>query len=691
MSNLDPVAIPALPFPRLLRSRNLLDLWLVRMVARLCAMQEVLNKDQDLVVQLVEALRLDPLEATTSDAICLWCERLSVTHRMMEARRARYRFPATLQANLSLVARHVGLGEAARQILALAALLRGRQAFREIGRATRGAADVAEQIAHVLAIPAKTIIRQLLHAAPLIQSNLIYVSSGNCLGGNLHLAHGSLRRLASDRLPDVRALLAGIVRSSQATNLPLESYRHLSPPPDSIVSFLAACLDAKRTGANILLYGRPGTGKTELSRVLARELAIPLFEVETTDTDGDTHVPMRRLRCAATAQVLLKHERALLVFDEIDGVFTDGSEFFGKPTTAETAKAWVNDLLETNPVPTIWIANRINGMDPAFIRRFDLVIEAGVPPQAARLALLERECAFLEPAQARRLSLLESATPAVILRAAGTVKRMGDSIGDPAVALDQVINGVLRAQRLPTVEQQCRNAPEATYDPSLCNADADLQALAHGLCRSPRGRLCLYGPAGTGKTAFGLWLAQQLGRPLHLKRVSDVQSPYLGETERNLARTFESAMHEGAVLQIDEVDSFLQDRRQARHAWELSQVNEFLMQLESYSGLFIASTNLHEGLDPASLRRFDFKIHMNYLAPDQVSRLLKTLIHDLSLDEATAGRHSLTHLTRLTPGDFAVVRRQHQTRPFRRIDELVQALSQEQALKVPPSRRIGFV
>ena len=76
-----------------------------------------------------------------------------------------------------------------------------------------------------------------------------------------------------------------------------------------------------------------------------------------------------------------------------------------------------------------------------------------------------------------------------------------------------------------------------------------------------QGRICLYGPPGTGKTAYGQHVAAQLDRPLLLRRASDIISPWLGLTERNLARMFRQAQEEEAVLLLDEADSFLQDRQ----------------------------------------------------------------------------------------------------------------------------------
>ena len=65
----------------------------------------------------------------------------------------------------------------------------------------------------------------------------------------------------------------------------------------------------------------------------------------------------------------------------------------------------------------------------------------------------------------------------------------------------------------------------------------------------------------------------------------------MGETEQNLAKAFQEAEEMRAVLLLDEVDGLLQDRRQATRSWEVSQVNEFLVQMESFNGVMVATTN----------------------------------------------------------------------------------------------------
>ena len=230
------------------------------------------------------------------------------------------------------------------------------------------------------------------------------------------------------------------------------------------------------------------------------------------------------------------------------------------------------------------------------------------------------------------------------------------------------------------------------YDPAFIHADADLTAVAAGLAASRSGRICLYGPPGTGKTAYGRWLAEQMGAPLLVKRASDLMSPYVGENERNIARAFREAQSEGAVLLIDEVDSFLQDRREAQRGWEVSLVNEMLTQMESFPGVFIASTNLMDGLDQAALRRFDLKVKFGFLRPEQAQELLRRHCAQLNLAIPQPDLLSrLKRLDRLTPGDFAAAMRQHRFRPIESTTALVAALEAECAVKEGARPTVGFL
>ena len=89
-------------------------------------------------------------------------------------------------------------------------------------------------------------------------------------------------------------------------------------------------------------------------------------------------------------------------------------------------------------------------------------------------------------------------------------------------------------------------------------------------------------------------------------------SMWVGGTERRIAAAFAEARDTGAFLVFDEADSLLAVRRFAHRSWEVSQVNEMLTWMESHPLPFACTTNFGEHLDPATLRRFVFKVTLDY-------------------------------------------------------------------------------
>ena len=157
---------------------------------------------------------------------------------------------------------------------------------------------------------------------------------------------------------------------------------------------------------------------------------------------------------------------------------------------------------------------------------------------------------------------------------------------------------------------------------------------------------------------------------------------------------FAEARDQGAVLVLDEADSFLGDRLGARNSWEVTQVNEFLTQIEAYEGIFIATTNLMDRLDQASLRRFVCKVRFDYLAHRQRLALFRQELARLGGDpeEAKSWEGELLRMEKLTPGDFAVAARQfalwHEPATSR---ALVDVLRKECQAKTGARQPIGFV
>ncbi|MDX8397535.1 MAG: ATP-binding protein [Mariprofundaceae bacterium] len=188
--------------------------------------------------------------------------------------------------------------------------------------------------------------------------------------------------------------------------------------------------------------------------------------------------------------------------------------------------------------------------------------------------------------------------------------------------LERVLNGMLKVLGHSKIKNSGSAVINTSYSLDFLNANVDLPRLIEGLQRSQQGNICFYGAPGTGKAALDGYIAKKLEKPLLSKRASDILSMWVGEseqnrTEQNIARMFEQARQEDAVLVLDEADSLLRDRRGANQSWEVTQVNELLVQMENFDGLFICSTNLMDDLDQASLRRFAIKVEFDYLKSDQ--------------------------------------------------------------------------
>ena len=151
-----------------------------------------------------------------------------------------------------------------------------------------------------------------------------------------------------------------------------------------------------------------------------------------------------------------------------------------------------------------------------------------------------------------------------------------------------------------------------------------VRILEHGL--SPRRKLLLVGPPGTGKTMTASVLAGELGIPLFQIRLDGLITKYMGETAAKLRQVFEATDHTRGVYFFDEFDAIGSQRGLANDVGEIRRVlNSFLQMIEqdrSHS-LIVAATNHAEILDRALFRRFDDVLHYDLPDESQIGALLK--------------------------------------------------------------------
>lgn len=100
-----------------------------------------------------------------------------------------------------------------------------------------------------------------------------------------------------------------------------------------------------------------------------------------------------------------------------------------------------------------------------------------------------------------------------------------------------------------------------------------------------------------------------------------------------------------------------------------------LTQMESFEGLFIATTNLIDTLDAASLRRFDLKAKFGYLRPEQGLKLFRRWSEKLGIDVTDTAASRIARMDTLAPGDLAAVARQSQFRPVTSSEDFAERLT----------------
>jgi len=420
---------------------------------------------------------------------------------------------------------------------------------------------------------------------------------------------------------------------------------------------LSAMTTLKKPGPGIiLLYGEPGTGKTELSKRIVLDAGMrPCFL-------ANQENQKRTFPVLCTATKLIDSDHDVLIIDEAEALLAT-SVFSGEDDKARQ-KSLINQFLDEYQKKLILIVNYTYHVSYSTLRRMDVII--GFKPlnctQRKKIwnDFNEENPVFTEDEQGQ-LSVDFPSNPARIRQVhaiCGELSRSGETRDAVlSVARDMLGRSAELLNRIPY-----RKRPTGeSIDIGLLNASVSAEELVERVGRwnafhSETGEgfnLLFYGVPGTGKTAFARHLVKALGIPLIVKRASDLLDPYVGGTEQKLRAAFEEARD--FALLIDEADSFLTSRSSAVRSWERTQVNEFLTCMESFTGLFIATTNFTTLLDEACLRRFQCKVE--FFAPDADRRIRLAERFFGGVEWDSRSRERISAMATLTPGDFSAVAR----------------------------------
>ena len=461
-----------------------------------------------------------------------------------------------------------------------------------------------------------------------------------------------------------------------------------------------------RKPCNILLYGAPGTGKTEFARSIIADSGKECYFV-TSDIHNNS-IDCKKL-AIITSVLVIAENGGVLVIDEADDFLNTEYSMFcrdGRPD-----KGWLNNFLEQSRARVIWITNETRSIVDSTMRRFAYSLPFNRFTQKERLSVWDELLRgdplrrYLSRKIVDELSAEYKVNAAGIAASLDTAKKIITPGNRSAKTIKNTIKELLKrhAQATGTDQDSRLNKLANQYDIALLNIDTEAENIVqslnaycayrkdHGQLADGNLNLLFWGQPGTGKTEFAKYLASETKMGLMVRRSSDLLGCYVGQTEANIKQAFEEAQKDESILFIDEADSFFIDRTHATRSWETSQTNEMLTQMENFKGVLICCTNMLDQLDSAVMRRFPWKVKFMELKPESRSDLFPKFFR-IRKKMTAEHRRQLRAIRGLTIGDYKAVHERFRFIPATQLkyQTLISALEDEVNYRDNGSQPIGF-
>jgi SpoVK/Ycf46/Vps4 family AAA+-type ATPase len=606
------------------------------------------------------------------------------------------KLPSQLQKNITLFCQFFSIPRQSDSLIAFALCMTLDSDFNRFVNYIQGEVphSFIEDLSEILGLQESEFhqgISALVNAGLLHSDSLRYISEEEFLILPKSIAHDLLHKQISKK----EDFLLSLVTLYEGSKLNKGDLAHLDI--DTLVQGCKKTSSKPNQHFSVLLHGQAGTGKTSLARYVSHTVGAKLLKVQ---AKGDELVDeaselkskrssgeLRLQHFDLVAKLVNDQKNTILLLDECENIFDSG--MFSK----QFSKELLHEYIENKPVVSIWITNHLEYLPESAIRRFDLVYEIPELTKTAKAKIISKHVNDLSVGNEfiNRLANIEHILPAHISKAANLARICGYRSQSARECISQAIENMLAACGLST--NTLSYVSEQKFNPKMVNIEseyASLEQVEEAVIEFSSSRTLLTGPPGTGKTAFVNYLCEKADFKLISVKASDLLSKWVGESEQNIAQLFKQATQEMSAIFIDEADSLLCSREQATANWEVQIVNELLCQMEQFQLPLFAATNFAKNLDKAVIRRFDFKLNLAYLTPIQCKGMFRQTLGRGVLKKTVI--NELSGLSKLTPGDFAIVKRQMKFSKRRMTQEsMLSILKEQNALKGGSERKIGFV
>ncbi len=394
-------------------------------------------------------------------------------------------------------------------------------------------------------------------------------------------------------------------------------------------------------GLVVEISGPPGTGKTMLVDGLAHHLQRPILEIDASRLTEQADVDVQRALLSSLDQARLID--AILVLDGVDGLLAKGN---GKVDVLQEALHGHPGLVILTSRET---ANLDANLDRFVVQR--LILDTPGPAERKRIFDLHLPDGVAFEDEAAITALAGQFTfPGALIRNAmqvATNRAFAVSPDAPVIAADLLRKACYEQIRASLDEYAVRKKVGLTLQDLIVPPETrdDIEEMfvaarqrSHVLhnwgfaqkMSTGKGIVALFsGEPGVGKTLCATILANEMDQQLFQIAIPRVISKWIGETEKNIEKIFETAKASHGILLFDEADSLFASRTKVDSSvdrYSNMATNMLLQEIENFEGIVILTTNLEKNIDKAFQRRIGFKIHFPFPDAPFRAKIWRTLV-----------------------------------------------------------------